>query len=84
MTLLEVEELTKYWTDHPPLHIAVAAYLGIRHPHTQGRRAPGAAPTGPRSASLLAELGPGFSAGDVHAGLPAVALDAAALRAREN
>lgn len=84
MTLLEVEELTKYWTEHPPLHIAVAAYLGIRHPHAKGRRAPGAAPTGQRSASLLAELGPGFSAGDVHAGLPTVVLDVTALRGRAN
>ncbi len=84
MTLLEVEELTKYWAEHPPLHIAVAAYLGIRHPRTKVRRAPGATPTGQRSASLLAELGPGFSAGDVRAGLPAVVLDIAALRGQAN
>jgi hypothetical protein len=29
MTLLEVEELTRYWIDHPPPHLLIAAYLGI-------------------------------------------------------
>jgi hypothetical protein len=29
MTLLDVEELCDYWKDHPPVHISVAAYLGI-------------------------------------------------------
>ena len=29
MTLLEVEELTRYWIEHPPLHLMVAAYLGL-------------------------------------------------------
>jgi hypothetical protein len=29
MTLLEVEELTRYWIDHPPPHLLIAAYLGL-------------------------------------------------------
>ncbi len=29
MTLLEVEELTRYWIEHPPLHLMVAAHLGL-------------------------------------------------------
>lgn len=30
LTLPEVEELLTYWADHPPTHILVAAYLGIK------------------------------------------------------
>ncbi len=35
MTLFQIEELTSYWAQHPPLHLLVAAYLGVgknRHP----------------------------------------------------
>ena len=74
MTLHEVEELFAYWTAHPPLHVMVAAFLGIR----PGKRAPGAN----AQASLLAELGAGFVKGDVHRGLPPAILDFAELRRR--
>jgi hypothetical protein len=30
MTLLDVEELVAYWAGHPPVHLMVAAYLGIK------------------------------------------------------
>lgn len=30
MTLPEANELCAYWRDHPPVHILVAAYLGIK------------------------------------------------------
>ncbi|HEU0154820.1 MAG TPA: hypothetical protein VFQ82_02040 [Stellaceae bacterium] len=82
MTLLEIEELTRYWAKHPPPHIAVSAWLGL---HRSGNRKPPFG--GPASqtqnaepGSLLAELGPGFGAGDVHAGLASVVLDFATLR----
>jgi len=29
MTVPRMEELTRYWNDNPPLHVMVAAYLGI-------------------------------------------------------
>jgi hypothetical protein len=83
MTLFDVDELTAYWAEHPPLHILVGAFLGIGNE----RRKP--APrrhSGPDReadttvASLLAEVGPGFGAQDVHAGLPPVTLDVAELR----
>ena len=85
MTLFDFEELTAYWAEHPPVHILVGAYLGVRkHPR---RRTPSAPSETGRAAhsdlqGLLAELGPGFGAGDVHAGLPRVVLDFAELRSR--
>jgi hypothetical protein len=86
MTLFDLEELTAYWVEHPPVHILVGAYLGVgRH---QRRRIPSGA--GSRSAGaanselqgILAKLGPGFVTGDIHAGLPGVVLDFAELGRR--
>jgi hypothetical protein len=39
MTLLDFEELTSYWAEHPPVHILVAAYLGIGSKKIAGCRA---------------------------------------------
>lgn len=85
MTLFQIEELTSYWAQHPPLHLLVAAYLGVgknRHPQqsptSMGR---GQRPSSEAS-SLLAQLGPGFGAGDVNAGLSPVVLDFPELRLR--
>ena len=85
MTLFDFEELTAYWVEHPPVHILVGAYLGIGN--HQRKRIPlaGSNPgreTGSELQALLAELGPGFGTGDVHAGLPGVVLDFAELRRR--
>jgi hypothetical protein len=78
MTLFEVEELTSYWAQHPPLHLLIAAFLGVGKdkraqltPMSAGRWQRPSLDAG----SVLAELGPGFSAGDVHAGLSPVVLD---------
>jgi hypothetical protein len=90
MTLLEVEELTAYWAEHPPLHLLVAAYLGVAN-EKRPRKPP--APSGETPfqlgnkavtdiASLLAELGPGFGAGDIHAGLAPAVLDFTELKRR--
>ena len=85
MTLFQVEELTSYWTKHPPLHLLVAAFLGVGK-EKQVRLPP--ISTGPgrqmdsEVGSVLAQLGPGFSAGDVHAGLSPAILDFAELRRR--
>jgi hypothetical protein len=85
MTLFQIEELTSYWAQHPPLHLLVAAYLGVGKNKTvpppptsmgQGQRASS------NSSSLLAQLGPGFGAGDVNAGLSPAVLDFAELRLR--
>jgi hypothetical protein len=90
MTLLDVEELTAYWADHPPLHILGAAYLGIgkqkstRMPWALSDEAPAShgLEAGSDASSLLAKLGRGFVSGDVHAGLSPVVLDFAELRRR--
>jgi hypothetical protein len=85
MTLFDFEELTAYWVEHPPVHILVGAYLGVgKH---QRRPIPSAASRSNRTPSsdlptILAELGPGFGAGDVHAGLPGAVLDFSELRQR--
>jgi hypothetical protein len=84
MTLFQLEELTSYWAHHPPLHLLIAAYLGVDK--NNARRPPKAAGRGPRPSSdpssLLAQLGPGFGAGEVNAGLSPVVLDFAELRRR--
>jgi hypothetical protein len=88
MTLLDVEELTRYWVDHPPLHLMVAAHLGVGKGN--GRRmlsGPAAAArpgTGANSDldTVLAELGPSFADGNVHAGLAPAVLDFAELKRR--
>jgi hypothetical protein len=90
MTLLDVEELTIYWAEHPPLHVLVAAYLGLgqgkwpRKPSASSGEAPSKFAHKPGSdiASLLAELGPGFGSGDIHAGLTPAVLDFSELRRR--
>ena len=85
MTLFDFEELASYWVEHPPVHILVGAYLGVGK-HQRGR-IPSAGYSPGRAASsdpqaILAELGPGFDEGDVHAGLPGVVLDFSELRRR--
>jgi hypothetical protein len=85
MTLFDVEELTAYWSEHPPVHILVGAYLGAGK--NQRRQTPAACSAPGRAApadlhGILAGLGPGFGTGDVHAGLPGVVLDFADLRSR--
>jgi hypothetical protein len=85
MTLFQVEELTFYWAKHPPLHLLVAAYLGIGKDGRQ--QVPTASMEREQQSqsdadTVLARLGPGFSVGDVHAGLTPVALDFAELRRR--
>jgi hypothetical protein len=90
MTLLDVEELTAYWAEHPPLHMLVAAYLGLAK-EKRPRKPPvlsgeASSSFGHNTASditsLLAELGPGFGSGDIHAGLAPAVLDFAELRRR--
>jgi hypothetical protein len=83
MTLFQVEELTSYWAQHPPLHLLVAAFLGVGK--NRRRQLPPISPgrgQQPNSDAMLAELGTGFSAGDVHAGLSRVVLDFAELSRR--
>ena len=87
MTLLEVEELTQYWINHPPLHLMVAAYLGISNANTKRTRPRGGPSISPNDNSFdigtaLAELRPSFSKRNVHAGLAAVVLDFAELKRR--
>jgi hypothetical protein len=88
MTLLDFEELTAYWAQHPPVHILVAAYLGLTK---QKRSRTPSATSGAASAwsdkqagldvdSILAELGPGFASGNLHTGLGPVVLDFGELR----
>ena len=84
MTLLDVEELTRYWINHPPLHLMVAAYLGVGNRTRFGSLAP-ASPVNAENvdiSTVLAELGSGFAGGDVHLGLAPVVLDFAELKHR--
>jgi hypothetical protein len=85
MTLFQVEELSFYWARHPPLHLLVAAYLGVgkdRRPQMPPAPFDGEQRPQPDAGSMLARLGPGFGAGDVHAGLTPAVLDFAELRRR--
>jgi hypothetical protein len=76
MTLFQIEELTSYWAQHPPVHLLVAAYLGVGKNKSMGRGPPPSLD----GSSFLAQLGPGFGVGDVNAGLSPVVLDFAELR----
>ena len=85
MTLFDFEELTAYWAEHPPLHILIGAYLRVGKDRHRIVQIPPGNPecnTGSELEGLLAELGPGFGPGDVHAGLTPVVLDFAELRRR--
>ena len=88
MTLLDVEELTRYWIDHPPLHLMVAAYLGVGKNSSGRVRSRSAAHAPSRMGAhtdvgtLLQELGPTFTGGNVHAGLAPVLLNFAELKHR--
>jgi hypothetical protein len=85
MTLFDFEELTAYWAEHPPLHILISAYLGVgKDRHRPVQMPPGNREhkTGSELEAVLAELGPGFGPGDVHAGLTPVVLDFTELRRR--
>jgi hypothetical protein len=79
MTLLDFEELIKYWNRHPPPHLLLAAYLEATKPcgASAGARSvePIAFPQPDDATMLAASLGPGFSAHDVHSGLPPTILD---------
>jgi len=87
MTLLDFEELASYWAEYPPLHVLVGAYLGAGKAMRERASSASARSSRVRGLgvdSVLAELGPGFGAGDVHAGLAPVVLDFAELRRRSN
>jgi hypothetical protein len=85
MTLFQVEELTSYWAEHPPLHLLFAAYLGVGN-ERRARLPQVSMPRGQHQSSdvgsMVAHLGPGFSTGDVHAGLPPVVLNFGELHQR--
>ena len=78
MTLFQIEELTSYWAQHPPLHLLAASYLGLGKSNNSAMASkltePKQRPSSDVS-SMLARLGSGFTAGDVHAGLSPVILD---------
>jgi hypothetical protein len=85
MTLLDVEELTRYWIEHPPVHLMVGAYLGLgkrRQRHPASSLEPQTPTSGPKPgvAELLLQLGPAFTGNDVHAGLKPVVLNIDELR----
>jgi hypothetical protein len=87
MTLFDVEELTRYWMEHPPLHLMLAAFLGIGKERHRRAGFPNLQTTaesnpGANVGQILAELGPAFASGDVHSGLDAVVLDFTELQRR--
>lgn len=78
MTLFDIEELTRYWIDHPPTHLIIAAHLGV----PKGSRNSQMATSRERGKTehLLTVLGPAFTSRDVHAGLQPAVLDFSKLR----
>jgi hypothetical protein len=64
--------LLPYLVEHPPVHLVVTALAGLKaSPQRDADRSP----------MRAAQLGPGFAAVDVHAGLGKSVLDFAALKA---
>lgn len=37
MTLFQVEELCSYWSEHPPVHVLVAGFMGVKSEPRQAR-----------------------------------------------
>ena len=81
MTLLDFEELAAYWVEHPPVHILVAAYLGLGSKKlSRSEASDSAGKTNPGSMRCWLGLGAGFSSRDVHADLGPAELDFEELR----
>ena len=85
MTLFEFEELAEYWAEHPPVHLLVGAYFGVGG--ERQKQLPSPSPrigrqTGSDLDTVIARLGAGFDARDVHAGLAPVVLDFGELQRR--
>ena len=64
LTLFEVDELAEYWATNPPLHIAVAAFLGVKGERGKIKAAPGASDHMPSLEELQA-FAAHFSGGHV-------------------
>lgn len=78
MTLLDFEELCRYWAQHPPLHLLVASFVGAKPQTRQKIAEPGS------STEANIALAPGFAAGDIHLGCAEPPIfDFAAAKARE-
>jgi hypothetical protein len=70
MTLLDVKEIAEYWTEHPPTHLLMAAYIGFNpEPTIEGE--------GDWYSSL--PPAPGIAPGKLPANLPEPILDFDAL-----
>lgn len=86
MTLFEVDELMRYWIEHPPLYLLIGALRGIgKSAHQRPSvRELSATELGPVTnvRQLIADLGPAFMDRDVHAGLDPVVLEFTELRRR--
>lgn len=40
MTLFQVEELCQYWAEHPPVHLLVAGFMGVKPPTKSAQVSP--------------------------------------------
>jgi len=78
MTLFDVEELCAYWSRHPPIHVMLAAFFGVKS------ESPVAIPREIQSgesipsAIVLAGM-PGMVAGEMDMSLPVPIFDVAEL-----
>jgi hypothetical protein len=79
MTVFDAEELCSYWSRHPPTHVLVAAFLGVKsdEPALPVRRSQ---PSQEIPVGVVLAAMPGLAAG-TNAGLPPPIFDAAALMA---
>lgn len=64
MTLLDVEELSTYWTKHPPVHVLVAAYLGVGVEKKKSTLPPGFPPVLASDDGAIAEVASVLGMGD--------------------
>jgi hypothetical protein len=70
MTIFQVEEIFAYHAEHPPVHLMVAAYLGVK-PSTRSERNSSKNGVDEFDANQAAGflMAAGFGMGNVHAGL---------------
>lgn len=76
MTLFQVEELCQYWADHPPVHLLVAGFMGVKPPVRQATTGADVAPALP-AIRVMAAI-PGLDPGTVD-NLPTPIFDATEL-----
>lgn len=78
MTLFQVDELCTYWHEHPPVHLLVAGFMGVKSEPRMSSYAPPERPTEALPVTRMLSAIPGLEPGSID-DLPTPIFDAAEL-----